>query len=38
MIMLAGVYVDDEQVRRELEEVDRALERIREVLYGYRWI
>ena len=35
---LARVEVYNEQVRRELEAIDRTLERIREVLYGYRWI
>lgn len=37
-IRLARVDVYDEQVSRELEAIDRTLARIREVLYGYRWI
>jgi hypothetical protein len=35
---LARVDVQDGGVRSELEAVDRALVRIREVLRGHRWI
>ncbi|OAL52750.1 hypothetical protein IQ07DRAFT_630332 [Pyrenochaeta sp. DS3sAY3a] len=35
---LARVDVGDAEVRRELEDVEAAVERIREVLYGNRWV
>ena len=35
---LARMDLHDEVLRVEVEAVDRALERIREVLYGQRWI
>jgi hypothetical protein len=36
--MLANLEVRDEQVRREVDHVERALRRIRETLYRTRWI
>jgi hypothetical protein len=35
---LASVEVRDAQVRREMDDVERAIRRIREGLYGNRWI
>ena len=35
---LAGLEVRDQQVRREVDDVERALRRVREVMYGNRWI
>jgi hypothetical protein len=36
--VLAGLEVRNEQVRAEIEHVERALRRIRNVLDGNRWI
>ena len=36
--VLAGLEVGVDGVRREVEGVERGLGRIREVLYGNRWI
>jgi hypothetical protein len=35
---LANIQVRDVQVRREIDDVERAIRRIREVLYENRWI
>jgi hypothetical protein len=35
---LANIEVRDVQVRREIDDVERAMRRVREVLYGNRWI
>jgi hypothetical protein len=35
---LANLEVRDEQVRREIDHVERALRSIRETLYRTRWI
>jgi hypothetical protein len=35
---LARVEVRDVQVMREMDDVERAIRRIREGLYGNRWI
>jgi hypothetical protein len=36
--VLANLEVQDTQVRREVDHVERALRRIRDLLYGNRWI
>lgn len=35
---LGNIDVRDAQVRREIDNVEAAMRRIREVLYGNRWI
>jgi hypothetical protein len=35
---LAALEIRDSQTRRELDDVERSLHRIRDMLYGNRWV